>query len=84
MYKVNTDLVPTPITQLFVLNSEIHEYNTRQSNLFHVPDYLNNKSVSSVKYQGPVIWKSIPNHIRERPSIEAFKFHVKRHILSNQ
>ena len=84
MYKIQNDLSPKFMREHFSINSDIHSYNTRQSLLYHVPDYGNDKCQASIKYQGPVIWNNIPKDIRNSTSLDSFKIHFKRFLLIKQ
>ena len=53
MFKYSQDLLPSIFDDVFIKNSQIHSYNTRQ--LFHVPLITRCKRQSTVSYQGPII-----------------------------
>jgi hypothetical protein len=84
MYKTHNDMIPPFIKRLFKVNIDIHSYQTRQSGLYHIPNYKNDKCQSSIRYQGPCIWNSIPEYIQCMPSMDSFKFHIKRFLLNKQ
>ena len=50
-------LLPSPLSSLFVLNSDCHQYLTRQNDNLHLHTY---KYSSSLRVQGPQIWNDIP------------------------
>ena len=79
MYKLNCSKLPG-IFPMFVLNHEIHKYETRQSDHFHIPTCRTNLSRMSIKYQGPIIWNEISSNIDIDCSIGTFKKRAKRYI----
>ena len=47
--------LPTDLTKLFILNAEIHGYQTRQD--IHIPGVdTSTYGINSLKYHGPVLW----------------------------
>ena len=79
MYKLNCSKLPD-IFPMFVYNHEIHKYETRQSDHFHIPTCRTNLSKMSIKYQGPIIWNELSSNIDIDCSIGTFKKRAKRYI----
>jgi len=63
MYKYPHYLLPTVFNDYFVLNSDIHEHNTRSSakNKYHLPSIATNIHKFSIEFSGPIIWNNTPN-----------------------
>ena len=55
MYKYNHGLLPN-ILDMFELNSTIHQYYTRQSNLLHVPSCRTELGKRCFRYKAVIIW----------------------------
>ena len=66
-----------PIASRFVINSDLHHYNTRNNNDFVIPHYVKSSSQSCYLYQASVLWNNTPREIRESCSIFAFKRKLK-------
>ena len=69
----------------FVLNSEVHGYNTRMSSSLHriqsrINVRLENKDWR-IKIHGAKIWNSIPSEIRQLLSERIFKRKLKLKLL---
>ena len=64
--------------------SDIHSYSTRSANNqnFHLPLVHSNLGKTALTYQGPIIWNSVPNDIKNS-SIYQFKFLLKKHFLKS-
>ena len=64
-------------------NSNIHQYNTRQSNLLHVPCCRTESGKRSFRYKAVTIWNVIFENISVDIEIGTFIRHLKSYILSN-
>ena len=62
MYKYHHGLLPH-ISHMFEKNSSIHQYNTRQSNLLHVPCCRTELGKRSFRYKAVTIWNVIFENI---------------------
>ena len=82
MYKYHHGLLPH-ISHMFEKNSSIHQYNTRQSNLLHVPCCRTELGKRSFRYKAVTIWNVIFENISVYIEIGTFKRHLKSYILSN-
>ena len=81
MYKVKNRLLPDFFQNVFFLNSSIHNYNTRQSQYFHLFPVRTNTRLFSIKFRGPSVWNEIPQNICNRLSLSSFKSHFKRFLV---
>ena len=55
MYRIHHGDI-TMLDGYFIKNSNIHNYNTRQSDHYHVPSFKTNLGKACFKYQGALIW----------------------------
>ena len=77
------NLLPHNISQMFELNNSIHQYETRNSNLFHMFKVNTTIAKKSVRFNLPAVWNSIPNHIQSHKFLKMFKKSLKKHYLDN-
>ena len=81
MFLCFNDLLPPDILKCFNFNNDIHSYNTRNSELYHIPKVRTNASKLSIFYNGPITWNSLPQSIRSSPSLNSFKRKYKNCIM---
>ena len=55
-FKHTPDHIPIGFHSYFQLNSEIHNYNTRQASSLHPPLYSTTQGQFSIKYRGTILW----------------------------
>ena len=73
MFLCHRNLLPTSLLKCFSLNCNIHSYATRNAANFHMPKVRTSLLHKSIIYQGPVVWNSIPDEIRNSKSLNLFK-----------
>ena len=61
----------------FVYNSNVHQYNTRQSHLLHIPTVRSNLGKRNLRYNGAVIWNELQSFININCSLYSFKRQLK-------
>ena len=85
MYKYHHCLLPTEFNDYFVLNSNVHEHNTRSSatNKYHLPSIKTNIRKFSIKFSGPTTWNNTSNHITSAASLAIFKKKLINSIIIN-
>ena len=68
----------------FRKNEDVHGYNTRQMDHYHIPFVRTELGKSSLRYHGVIIWNNILN-IGIDPEVSEFKFSksLKQCILQN-
>ena len=81
MFKFKNDVLPESFNNLFRLNSQIHNYNTRSSNKFHLWSVTSQNDVQSITHTGPRIWNTIPDNLTQLRFLSAFKREYKFHLL---
>jgi len=64
----------------FVINSEVHDYNTRLSQNLHLFNTRTSYGQRCIKYKGSSLWNSLPMPLRLCSSIAVSKRHVKNYL----
>ena len=64
MYLYHNDALPISFTQIFQTGNQIHQYSTRYSNFYRPHTCRTNIKKISILFQGPRIWNSLPNNIK--------------------
>ena len=80
MYKVVHEMVP-PIFNMFVLTSDVHSRDTRQSHLFYIPLCKTNRRKMTIAYIGSKLWNIIAANINTHCAIGTFKKTLKTFVL---
>ena len=83
MFKVFHRDTPKVFSSLFTRNSDIHDYETRQMNQFHVPAARTNYMLRSVSVKGVRIWNDLSDRINHDCSFLSFKISLKKYIINN-
>ena len=74
--------LPLNIRDLFVRNTDIHTYNTRASDKLHLSKVRTSLHLSTVRYQGPLLWNQIRSSC-PLTSIRVCKKYFKKQLLLN-
>lgn len=77
MYSYNNSLLPKRFDNMFVLNNQIHVYNTRSAMAFRTPLCRTNIRKFSIRFQGPKLFNSLPTEIVSTVSFTSFKKKLK-------
>ena len=75
---------PRCFDDFFLLNSSVHEYNTRQASkgdLFLAQKNTLQYGLNSIRYKGAKLWNEIPVELRSSYSKASFKIKVKMYFL---
>ena len=83
MFKVYHRMTPKVFSDLFVRNVEIHNYETRQMNQFHIPFARTNYMQDAISIKGGMIWNKLDQKVNFDVSYLSFKIALKRYIISN-
>ena len=75
----NQVLLPSPLSSLFVLNSDCHQYLTRQKDNLHLHTH---KYSFSLRVQGPQIWNDIPLSLRNSLTPSSYKHKLRDYFQS--
>ena len=82
MFLCSRGLLPVAMLSKFVLNSNVHCHNTRNSVNYHLPKIRTNISKNSIFFKGPVLWNQIPPDLKNSPSLNCFKQRYKCYLLN--
>ena len=87
MYEYINDLVPDEIKRLFTLNNTVHSYETRSSNIFHIPKGITTRfGINTFSYDGAKTWNQFYlNFLYKETSLTKRKLSafLKKHFLDN-
>ena len=75
MYKALHDLSPTYISNKFTHTHSIHQINLRSltDTTLYIPQPKLEIFRKSLAYSGPKIWNTLPEFVRDAPSLDSFK-----------
>ena len=82
MQKYSTNTLPYYLMNMFSLNSNIHNYPTRNANKFHRWAYFNDNSKHSLRHSGPIIWNALNVSRFNIAFYNTFRRQCKKCILS--
>ena len=77
IYLYHHDALPIAFTQIFQTGNQIHQYSTRYSDFYRPHTCRTNIKKFSILFQGPRIWNSLPNNIKNAPTFNIFKRVIK-------
>ena len=83
MYSVETKLLPNHFIKLFIKNSQIHGYSTRQSTCYRPVYCRTNVKQFTIASQGPKLWNLLPDKIKTATSISSFKYKYKMYLINS-
>ena len=84
MYKYNSGLLPKFFYNMFKLNQDVHNYNTRQSTQIHISMATLEIRLRSVRIKGAVIWIYFDTRLKFTSySMMNYKCILKQFILHN-
>ena len=83
MYKYHHNILPSIFSDFFVRNNTVHEYDTSQQNLFHVPLIFTKPLSRTVRVSGVTLYYHFNNVLCLRVSYVTYKGILKRHIIDN-
>jgi hypothetical protein len=82
MYKATNMLLPSHLCHMFTRNSAVHNYNTRQSDKFHIAAANTAKRLNTIKHFGPRYWNNLPNDMKSVPTLRLFTKQLKNYLIS--
>ncbi len=80
-HKYIYDKLPQAFEQYFIINEDVHSYNTRHAKMLHIDRRRNEQAKCMVTYTGSVIWNDLPENVRSTENNQSFKRLVKNHYL---
>ena len=81
MFSFENSTLPSKFNNFFLLNSQIHNYNTRNAQSFRLPLCRTNTRKFSIYFQGPNFYNSLNSDITSSPSSASFKRKLKEFLL---
>ena len=86
MYRVANNLAPEPISDMYQLANNVHNYNTRYASDGNF--YLNRPNTTegqrSTNFSGARVWSRVPATIKEAQSLVLFKTQLKEYLLDKE
>ena len=79
-YKCLNDMAPNYRHDRFTYLTELHDYDTHNSNQLEIPKARTNNLTKTFSYQGAKNWNSLPITIKESESLAEFKRLLKCHL----
>ena len=83
MHLYHNDALPISFTQIFQTGNQIHQYST-YSDFYWPPTCRTNIKKFSILFQGPRIWNSLPDNIKNAPCFSIFKRVIKPFLRVRQ
>ena len=82
MYKVVNNIAATIVSELFYFSNV--NYNLRSGSQFHQPSANTVRNgQETISYLGPKMWNMIPEKMKQKSSLYAFKKQIKQRVLNN-
>ena len=86
MYRVANNLAPEPISDMYQLANNVHNYNTRYASDGNV--YVNRPNTTKGQrfsnFAGARVWSRVPATIKEAQSLVLFKTQHKEYLLHKE
>ena len=82
MYLFNNNELPRTFDNVFQLNNEIHTYNTRRSQNYHIASKKTRLGQFSISYVGPIIWNKYKHLSQNCRNVHKFKQVIKKELMS--
>lgn len=83
MFKFFKGLLPNIFNDMFIRNTDTHNYSTRQSNHLHVPFSKLTTMYRTMKHQGAIIWNLMSSKITYDCKMYTYKQNLKSYLVSN-
>ena len=83
MFKIESNIAPPYLTNMFLRSSELHNHNTRSSShkSFVCPGGQGKLYTKTFAFYGTKLWNSLPSHLKDIKSLELFKSRCKTHFM---
>jgi len=82
MYSYTSDLLPPSLKTLFIMNTAVHSHNTRHRHYPHVTTRKTSAISRTFIHQAPKLWLELPSNLRQKPTLKAFNYHMKKYLIS--
>ena len=84
IYKYKENMLPPIFSHMFIVNSDIHQYNTRSSHKFLTARFTTDLGKRAMRHSGIAFWNIISDDIGNSLSLPVFKWRFKLYILEKQ
>ena len=81
MFYYRNNLLTLLLLNLFVTNSQIHNYGTRTASNYRTHLCRTNLKQFTILYQGPKIWNSLPVSVTRSSNLLSFKTKMQEFLL---
>ncbi len=81
MYLHSQNKLPSPLMNMFTVNRDIHEHDTRTRNHPRIPSWNTEVIGGTFVRKAPVLWYSIPERVKTEKSIKSFVKKYKTELL---
>ena len=81
MFKLNRHDLPHIFQDMFLKNSSVHHYPTRQTDSYHLPLTRTLFAYRTLTFTGPNFWNSLHKDYKDAPSLNTFKRKLKKLLL---
>ena len=82
MHRYFPDTLPEYLKEMFSLNLNVHNHNTRSCQLFHTWKVTSHSFYKSIRFTGPIMWNSLPSSLRNIQFLNSCKHKYKLYLLS--
>lgn len=82
MFRVQKKLLPDKICNIFIVNKNIHSYNTRSIDNFHYSKAHSQSLLHSVRHHGPRVWNNLSDEIKSSTLCTSFKSKLKKTLIN--
>ena len=83
MFKLRKNLLPSYFNSMFMCNWQIHSYNTRTSDNFHLYNPRTTLSSRSIRHRGPDTWHSLTIEVKQCSLLSSFKKKLKNQLIAS-
>ena len=83
MIKCMNNQAPSYLANMFQKRSQVHSYNTRNTNDLNLPKCRTALAQKSFQYRGADTWNSLPRELRNPFSLSVFKRSLRSHLTSD-
>ena len=84
LYRYRNNLLPSSFKNQFIINHDVHNYNTRSQDKFHIGKFKTEVGKRFLTYYGIVKWNSFIDALGICKSLEIFKSRLKHYLLHDQ
>ena len=86
MHRVSNNLAPEPISDMYQLANNVHNYNTRYASdgNFYFNRSNTTKGQRSTNFSGARVWSRVSATIKEAQSLVLFKTQLKKYLLEKE